>query len=114
MEDPELDQHTYNTDPHPCNRDNSFLSLKFIFYYKNIQIVHNQVLQDSAPRGAPAAARNNAQTTNAVNIIQQEWFKLSSTKTSNPLDVEDYLDFIENMSKDLLEQVSFVFLSSSV
>lgn len=62
-------------------------------------------MQDSAPRGAPAAARNNAQTTNAVNIIQQEWFKLSSTKTSNPLDVEDYLDCIENMSKDLLEQV---------
>ena len=91
-----------------------FLSLKFIFYYKNIQTVHNQVLQDSAPRGAPAAARNNAQTTNAVNIIQQEWFKLSSTKTSNPLDVEDYLDFIENMSKDLLEQVYFVFLSISV
>ena len=43
--------------------------------------------------------------TNAINIIQQEWFKVSSTKASNPLDVEDYLDCIENISKDLLAQV---------
>jgi len=66
-----------------------------------------KVLQDSLPRGArkTSANRNNAQTTNAVNIIQQEWFKLSSTKTSKALDVEDYLDAIENMSRDLLEQV---------
>jgi len=61
-----------------------------------------KVLNDSLSRGA---SRSNAQVTNAVNIIQQEWFKTSSTKQSNPLDVEDYLDSIEEMSKELLDQV---------
>merc|ERR1719369_2175605 len=54
-----------------------------------------KVLNDSLGKGA---SRSNAQVTNAVNIIQQEWFKTSSTKQSNPLDVEDYLDVIEEMS----------------
>merc|ERR1712051_784868 len=49
---------------------------------------------------------NPVQSTNAVNIVQQEWFKISSTKGSNPLDVEDYLDFIElEMSKELLSRI---------
>ena len=61
-----------------------------------------KVLQDSITRGV---SRSNAQVTNAVNIIQQEWFKTSSTKTSNPLDVDDYLDTIEDMSKELLDRV---------
>jgi len=61
-----------------------------------------KVLNDSLSRGA---SRSNAQVTNAVNIIQQEWFKTSSTKQSNPLDVEDYLDAIEEMSKEVLDQV---------
>lgn len=61
-----------------------------------------KVLNDSLSRGA---SRSNAQVTNAVNIIQQEWFKSSSTKQSDPVDVEDYLDSIEEMSKDLLDQV---------
>lgn len=61
-----------------------------------------KVLHDSISRGA---SRSNAQVTNAVNIIQQEWFKSSSTKTSNPLDVDDYLDTIEDMSKELLDRV---------
>lgn len=61
-----------------------------------------KVLQDSLSRGA---SRSNAQITNAVNIIQQEWFKTSSTKTSNPLDVDDYLDTIEDMSRELLDRV---------
>merc|ERR1719430_2104649 len=56
-----------------------------------------KVLNDSLSKGA---SRSNAQVTNAVNIIQQEWFKTSSTKQSNPLDVEDYLDSIEEMSKE--------------
>ena len=49
--------------------------------------------------------RSSNQLTSAVNIIQQEWFKTSSTKQSNPLDVEDYLDAIEEMSKGLLDRV---------
>merc|ERR1711944_308731 len=60
------------------------------------------VLNDSLSRGT---SRSNAQVTNAVNIIQQEWFKTSSTKQSNPLDVEDYLEAIEGMSRELLDQV---------
>jgi len=61
-----------------------------------------KVLNDSLSRGT---SRSNAQVTNAVNIIQQEWFKTSSTKQSNPLDVEDYLESIEEMSRELLDQV---------
>lgn len=61
-----------------------------------------KVLNDSLSRGV---SRSNAQVTNAVNIIQQEWFKTSSTKQSNPLDVEDYLDSVEEISKEVLDQV---------
>merc|ERR1712018_314747 len=58
-----------------------------------------KVLHDSLAR----KSSNPVQSTNAVNIVQQEWFKISSTKGSNPLNVEDYLDFIElEMSKELL------------
>merc|ERR1719166_293066 len=62
-----------------------------------------KVLNDSL--GRPASSGSSAQITNAVNIIQQEWFKTSSTKQSIPRVVEDYLDFFEEMSKELLDQV---------
>jgi hypothetical protein len=52
-----------------------------------------------------SSVKSSSQLTSAVNIIQQEWFKASSTKQSNPLDVEDYLDAIEEMSKALLDRV---------
>ncbi|KAF4523385.1 hypothetical protein B566_EDAN013467 [Ephemera danica] len=45
------------------------------------------------------------QLKNAVNIIQQEWFRISSTATANPLDVEDYLDCFEAISGQLLEHI---------
>jgi len=61
-----------------------------------------KVLNDSLGQGA---TRNNVQVTNAVNIVQQEWFKVSSTKQSTPLDVEDYLDAIEVISRELLDRV---------
>jgi hypothetical protein len=65
-----------------------------------------KVLQDSLARtGQVVRSGTPAQVTSAVNIIQQEWFKTSSTKQSNPADVEDYLDFIEDMSRELLDQV---------
>ena len=64
-----------------------------------------KVLNDSISRKGITATRGNAQVTNAINIIQQEWFKISSTKQSNPLDVEEYLDIIEDMSKEVLERV---------
>lgn len=61
-----------------------------------------KVLHDSIAR----KSSNPVQSTNAVNIVQQEWFKISSTKGSNPLDVEDYLDFIElELSKELLSRI---------
>ncbi len=53
-----------------------------------------KVLNDSIGKASTPAS----QVTNAVNIIQQEWFRTSSTKQSNPLDVEDYLDAVEAMT----------------
>lgn len=60
-----------------------------------------KVLKDSLGR----TGKPTTQISNAINIIQQEWFKTSSTKQSVPRVVEDYLDFFEDMSKELLEQV---------
>ena len=65
-----------------------------------------KVLHDSITMPATRKSSNPVQSTNAVNIVQQEWFKISSTKGSNPLDVDDYLDFIElEMSKELLSRI---------
>lgn len=36
-------------------------------------------------------------------IIQTEWFRVSSSEKANPLDVEDYLDCFEELSVPLLE-----------
>ncbi|XP_067627260.1 KN motif and ankyrin repeat domain-containing protein 2 isoform X2 [Eurosta solidaginis] len=36
-------------------------------------------------------------------VIQQEWFRISSTEQANPHEVEDYLDCFEEMSVALLE-----------
>ncbi|XP_071442610.1 KN motif and ankyrin repeat domain-containing protein 2 [Hetaerina americana] len=46
-----------------------------------------------------------AQLKSATGIIQQEWFTISSTAMADPLDVEDYLDYFEDMSVALLEYV---------
>lgn len=43
--------------------------------------------------------------TSAINIVQKEWFKISSTVAANPLDVEDYLDAFEEMSSLLLQYI---------
>merc|ERR1712223_1413232 len=69
-----------------------------------------KVLNDSFSRRPGNPVRPTSQVTNAVNIIQQEWFKTSSTKQSNPLDVEDYLDSIEDLAgtgsgRELLSRV---------
>eukprot|EP00096_Caligus_rogercresseyi_P014766 TRINITY_DN7254_c0_g1_i1.p1 TRINITY_DN7254_c0_g1~~TRINITY_DN7254_c0_g1_i1.p1 ORF type:complete len:831 (+),score=302.70 TRINITY_DN7254_c0_g1_i1:125-2494(+) len=61
-----------------------------------------KILKDSF---GSSSTRSNAQVTNAINIVQQEWFKTSSTKASRPLDVEDYLEYVENISKDLLDRL---------
>ncbi|XP_070512371.1 KN motif and ankyrin repeat domain-containing protein 2 isoform X2 [Cardiocondyla obscurior] len=62
-----------------------------------------KVLNDSIKK---SPSRNiSHQLKNATNIIQQEWFKISSTSNANPLDVEDYLDRFEEYSSTLLEYV---------
>lgn len=61
-----------------------------------------KVVNDSLnkyPNGLPRHLKN------ASNIIQQEWFKISSTASANPLDVEDYLDSFEEVSSTLLEYI---------
>lgn len=45
------------------------------------------------------------QLKSATNIIQQEWFKISSCVNADPLDVEDYLDCFEDVSNPLLEYI---------
>lgn len=45
------------------------------------------------------------QLKNATNIVQQEWFKVSSHTSANPLDVEDYLDAFEDVSSAVLEYI---------
>lgn len=42
---------------------------------------------------------------NANKIVQKEWFRVSSTESAQPLDVEDYLDFFEELSTNLLKYV---------
>ena len=41
----------------------------------------------------------------SINIIQQEWFKASSHKLSNPSMVEDYLSCFNEISPSLLENI---------
>lgn len=62
-----------------------------------------KVVNDSLQKGSNKNVKN--QLKNATNIIQQEWFKISSLVTANPLDVEDYLDAFEDVSSALLEYI---------
>lgn len=55
-----------------------------------------------------ALQKSNQTSTNLRNankIVQMEWFRVSSTETAQPLDVEDYLDFFEEYSTSLLKYV---------
>ncbi|CAG9816689.1 unnamed protein product [Phaedon cochleariae] len=60
-----------------------------------------KVLNDSLLKNPTKTSKNHS----AINIVQQEWFKISSMVTADPLDVEDYLDALEDMSSLLLEHV---------
>lgn len=40
---------------------------------------------------------------NANKIVQKEWFRVSSTENAQPFEVEDYLDYFEEYSPDLLK-----------
>ncbi|RZC40260.1 KN motif and ankyrin repeat domain-containing protein 2, partial [Asbolus verrucosus] len=60
-----------------------------------------KVLNDSLQKSQTKNLKNQS----AINIIQQEWFKISSLFTANPLDVEDYLDAFEDVSSLLLQYI---------
>lgn len=60
-----------------------------------------KVLNDSI--GKPV--RSGQQLTNALNIVQREWLKISSQKDADPHAVEDYMDAFEEYSKNLLQKV---------
>lgn len=53
---------------------------------------------------SPASNFDNA-TRSANQVVQTEWFQVSSTERANPLDVEDYLDCFEEFSNDLMRYV---------
>ncbi|XP_063218867.1 uncharacterized protein LOC134529085 [Bacillus rossius redtenbacheri] len=61
--------------------------------------VLNDCLMKSNSDGLPSHVKS------AANIIQQEWFHVSSTSSAAPLEVEDYLDFFEETSSKLLEYI---------
>lgn len=42
---------------------------------------------------------------NAKQIIEGEWFKVSSSKSSDPFVIEDYLDYFETLSSHLLNHI---------
>ncbi|XP_075219769.1 KN motif and ankyrin repeat domain-containing protein 2 kank isoform X2 [Lycorma delicatula] len=62
-----------------------------------------KVLNDSLQKSPVGSVPHHLK--NANNIVQQEWFKISSTADANPLDVEDYLDCFEEISSQLLEYI---------
>lgn len=62
-----------------------------------------KVVNDSLQKSSTKNVKN--QLKNATSIIQQEWFRISSVQTANPLDVEDYLDAFDEVSSALLEYI---------
>lgn len=64
-----------------------------------LQLQHKS---DSSSKPRPAASNFDNATRSANQVVQTEWFQVSSTELANPLDVEDYLDCFEEFSNDLL------------
>uniref|UniRef100_A0A336LCA0 CSON006654 protein n=1 Tax=Culicoides sonorensis TaxID=179676 RepID=A0A336LCA0_CULSO len=58
-----------------------------------------KVINDSLHKSSGASASN---LKSANKIVQKEWFRVSSTDSADPLDVEDYLDCFDEFSSDLL------------
>lgn len=60
-----------------------------------------KVINDSIMKG------QHLETTlkNANKIVQKEWFRISSTESAQPHQVEDYLDYFEEFSPDLLKYI---------
>lgn len=62
-----------------------------------------KVVNDALQKNNNKIIKN--QLKSATNIIQQEWFNISSCDNANPLDVEDYLDCFEDISYALLQYI---------
>ena len=60
-----------------------------------------KVLNDSIGK----SFRSGQQLNNAINIVQKDWFKVSSGKECDPHAVEDYMDAFEKYSRGLLSRV---------
>ncbi|XP_050314629.1 uncharacterized protein LOC126749060 isoform X2 [Anthonomus grandis grandis] len=60
-----------------------------------------KVLNDLLQKNQDTAVKNHS----AINIVQTEWFRISSYETANPLDVEDYLDAFEDVSSVLFHYI---------
>ncbi|XP_031630947.1 KN motif and ankyrin repeat domain-containing protein 4 isoform X2 [Contarinia nasturtii] len=58
-----------------------------------------KVINDSLLKGQHLATTLK----NANKIVQKEWFRISSTETAQPFEVEDYLDCFEEFSPNLLK-----------
>lgn len=56
----------------------------------------------NAPKSRSPTSNFDNATRSANQVVQTEWFKVSSTELANPLEVEDYLDCFEEFSNDLL------------
>lgn len=90
---------------HCCTKTWLILIRFFNFFCRAVPSKEMQgalkVLNDSLQK----SQSKNLKNTSAISVIQQEWFKISSVFTANPLDVEDYLDAFEDYSSLLLQYV---------
>ncbi|CAD7012825.1 unnamed protein product [Ceratitis capitata] len=66
-----------------------------------LKTINNSLLKKIDAKSLSAASLKSSKL-----VIQQEWFRVSSTEKANPHEVEDYLDCFEEMSVALWSTVS--------
>lgn len=66
-----------------------------------------KVINDSITKNDSQLKGQHLETTlkSANKIVQKEWFRISSTENAQPHLVEDYLDYFEEFSPDLLKYI---------
>lgn len=66
-----------------------------------------KVINDSITKNGSQLKGQHLETTlkNANKIVQKEWFRISSTENAQPHLVEDYLDYFEEFSPNLLKYI---------
>ena len=67
-----------------------------------------KVLNDAMQRTRLEKSCNssNKLVANAVEMVRREWVQISSTKDADANTVDDYMDYIESVSMQLLERVA--------